>query len=276
MRKNNKGSFIVEAAVAVPIFFFALLVFLYIFKVMLLQLQLQGGLTEAAKELSELGYVRSNTADTATSDQNSTVFDCNKLSQNLIIASEVNKYFPQKDNYSMMLKGNISYYSSSYLEDNDMVDLIGEYNIRLPVPLFHFAEIAVMQRVKTRAFTGTEQLLTVDHGSFDKGEEEDDEYVYITETGTVYHRSLECSSLDLKIFQCELNQVDRKRNSSGGKYQMCEKCCKNWSGITSVYICEDGDAYHTSIECSGLKRTIQKVKLSEVVGEMRACKKCGT
>lgn len=276
MRKNNKGSFTVEAAVAVPIFFFALLVFLYLFKAMLLQLQLQGGLTEAAKELSELAYVRSNTAGTAASNQNSTVFDCNKLAQNLIIASEVNKYFPQKDNYSMMLKGNISYYSSSYLGDSDMVDLIGEYNISLPIPLFHFAETAVVQRVKTRAFTGTDQLLTADHESVKKGEEEDDEYVYITETGTVYHRWLECSSLNLNIFHCKLNQIDRKRNSSGGKYKMCEKCCKNLDGITSVYICEDGDAYHTSIECSGLKRTIQKVKLIEVVGEMRVCKKCGT
>lgn len=275
MRKNNKGSFTVEAAVAVPVFFFALLVFLYLFKVMLLQLQLQSGLTEAAKELSQLGYVRSNTVNTDTSDKNNTVCEWDSLAQNLIISSEVNKYFPQKDNYSVMLKRNISYDSSSYLEDNQSIDLIGEYTIRLPVPIFHFAEIAVVQRVRTRAFTGTKQLLTSEHDSVKVGQEEDDEYVYITETGRVYHRSLECSSLNLKIFECEFNRVDSKRNSSGGKYKRCEKCCKNRNEITLAYICEDGDAYHASIECSGLKRIIRKVRLCDIMDEMRACKKCG-
>ena len=65
-------------------------------------------------------------------------------------------------------------------------------------------------------------------------------------------------------------------SSSDGKYKICERCCH---GITpqdgeEVYITIYGDRYHKSRTCSGLKRTIREIMLSQV-GNRAPCSKCG-
>ena len=107
-------------------------------------------------------------------------------------------------------------------------------------------------------------------------ENEKDCVVYLTETGTVYHRSLDCSYLKLTISKVLYRDLANLRNSSGGKYKMCERCRH---GITpqdgeEVYITIYGDCYHKSHTCAGL--SVQSGKLCfrrwEIV---RHAKKCG-
>lgn len=69
----------------------------------------------------------------------------------------------------------------------------------------------------------------------------------------------------------ELNSL---RNESGGKYHACEKCVHGSSKGSNVYITDQGDRYHNSLTCSGLKRTVYTARISEVPGK-RACSKCG-
>lgn len=104
-------------------------------------------------------------------------------------------------------------------------------------------------------------------------EEQGDVYVYITETGTVYHRNRECSYLNPSIQRVPVSGVGELRNRSGAKYYACPFCDDKKSDI-DCYITDYGTNYHTSIACSGLKRTVYTVKLSEVGGR-GACSKCG-
>ena len=71
--------------------------------------------------------------------------------------------------------------------------------------------------------------------------------------------------------------VPSRRNSSGGKYKSCEKCCRDIEAedISNVYITTYGDRYHIVNNCPGLKRDIRRVKKSEI-GDLPACSKCGT
>ena len=62
-------------------------------------------------------------------------------------------------------------------------------------------------------------------------------------------------------------------NTSGKSYQACELCGKN-NFVSAVYITSYGTKFHTTINCSGLKRTVKSVPLSEVEGK-GACSKCG-
>lgn len=103
--------------------------------------------------------------------------------------------------------------------------------------------------------------------------EEKEEWVYITESGTVYHWKRNCSYLNPTVRCTDTNQISFMRNRGGGRYTPCEICGDGY--LTGVCFYTDyGDRYHTSLQCSSLKRTVKRVLLSSV--EHRpACSKCG-
>ena len=163
--------------------------------------------------------------------------------------------------------GKITFFQSRLLKENDEIDLIAGFRVKTPFSIFSLGSCQFRQRVHTRAFTGVERR---------EKENEKDCVVYLTETGTVYHRSLDCSYLKLTISKVLYRDLVNLRNSSGGKYKICERCCH---GITpqdgeEVYITIYGDRYHKSRKCSGLKRTIREIMLSQV-GNRAPCSKCG-
>ena len=88
----------------------------------------------------------------------------------------------------------------------------------------------------------------------------------------VYHKDYHCSHLDLSIRMTHLELVEGLRNENGGKYYPCEHCVKGNGG--NIYITNSGDRYHSSLSCSGLKRTIYAIPISEAAGK-GACSRCG-
>ncbi len=97
-------------------------------------------------------------------------------------------------------------------------------------------------------------------------------YVYITEYGSVYHLSTECTHLRLSIKSITAEDLKTARNEYDKKYDICEKCCGK-TPKKAYYIAVKGDCYHEEINCSGLKRTIKCVPESEVEG-WKACQRC--
>ena len=63
------------------------------------------------------------------------------------------------------------------------------------------------------------------------------------------------------------------RNENGEKYHKCELCADKINKFERVYITNYGNKYHTDLNCSGIKRTIEMVRLSDVEGK-GACSKC--
>ena len=97
--------------------------------------------------------------------------------------------------------------------------------------------------------------------------------VFITASGTVYHLNRNCTYLNPSVEAVSAEEVTGLRNQSGGRYYACESCGK--AGVQGqVYITQYGDSYHSRIHCSGLKRTIYTVPLSQTDGRGR-CSKCG-
>ena len=117
------------------------------------------------------------------------------------------------------------------------------------------------------------QLFGIIKGYMDGRNGQDDaDIVYVTERGEVYHEDYQCSYLHLSIRPVSYEELSSLRNESGGKYYACEKCTFG-SVMGGVYITQTGDRYHSSLNCSGLKRTIHAVKRSEVTG-MGGCSRC--
>ena len=96
--------------------------------------------------------------------------------------------------------------------------------------------------------------------------------VYVTETGKVYHENPNCTHLQLSIRGVTRLEAESTVNQWGSSYSPCEKC-KPEKADRNLYITEDGDRYHSSLECSGLKRTVFSVPRSRA-SKYRPCSRC--
>ena len=148
----------------------------------------------------------------------------------------------------------------------DLIFLIKEQSITPLTKEIGFDKAITAAVVYVRKWTGYNVLSPLDT-------KEDEEYVYITECGTVYHRSRTCSHLKITISVVNLSDLPGRCNDYGQRYTPCEKCAKG-SSTGLVFITDKGDKYHNSATCSGLKRTVKTVKLSEVGGR-GPCSACG-
>ncbi|SET28857.1 TadE/TadG family type IV pilus assembly protein [[Clostridium] polysaccharolyticum] len=177
MRKDNKGSFTVEASLAVPVFVLAITVFLLIFKSLFIQIILQDALTEAGKEVSQMAYMETSLNNKGLSEEGTS---------SIVLKREIQKFFQQSKSLDSLISGSVNYQESSYNKEQGIIELVATYKIKMPFSIFRLDEICFIQRVKTNAFIGKRSLL----GAYEKktGENAKDEYVYITETGTVYHK----------------------------------------------------------------------------------------
>lgn len=98
--------------------------------------------------------------------------------------------------------------------------------------------------------------------------------VYVTENGTVYHKDRNCTHLLLSIEQVDAEAVGKMRNQWGRAYGPCEKCSRG--GMPDrVYITSEGECYHYSTGCAGLKRTVFALTLTEAQERYRSCSRCG-
>lgn len=105
------------------------------------------------------------------------------------------------------------------------------------------------------------------------GGEEQADFVYVAQNGTVYHDDRNCSHLSLTIRQVSAGQVEQERNANGGRYTACEKCAKGLMPQV-VYIGEEGDRYHYNRDCSGLKRTVFTMTKQKAKEQYRPCSRC--
>jgi len=135
------------------------------------------------------------------------------------------------------------------------------------ITVMGFAPSRTMVSCHARKWTGYD-VVRVSAG------QEDEEWVYITPTGEAYHRNPNCSYLNPKIYSAVSSRIGEYRNASGEIYRQCETC----KDVTLTGICfytEYGNRYHTTLKCSGLKRTVYTVPLSEAEGR-HLCNKCAS
>ena len=124
----------------------------------------------------------------------------------------------------------------------------------------------VIRKVEIRGWTGYTGETFTGNGQ--------EEMVYKTPGGEVYHKSRDCTYLKLSVHMVSAAELPNCRNESGGKYGPCEYCVRKESPGRMVYIADYGISYHNSRNCQGLKRTVMAVPLSHTEG-LRCCSRCG-
>ena len=242
-----RGSLTVEAALALPLFLFVMIGIFSIGRMMHVEQEISRGLVGSAKELAL------NQLETAG------IF---------LLDSKMKRYCDRDYlDRSCLASGmnGIRYLGSSYDEEEQCYYLRAGYACLVTIPLIGEIRVPFSQCVKQRAFTGYD---------WERGTrlDENAQYVYVTETGGVCHTSRECTHLMLSIqIRTDMGEDAPWRK----EYHPCERCTRYETGtVTQVYVTEEGRKYHTSIECSGLKRTVIRKKKEETK-RMRMCQRCG-
>ena len=132
----------------------------------------------------------------------------------------------------------------------------------IPLP-----KVYSFQKVRVRAWTGKEYEEFQDDMQLEK-------MVYITESGSVFHRNISCRYLNISVSRVAGSTIASAKNKYGESYAACEICSKGQRPAGSVYITKQGNRYHNQENCSGLKRSVKMIKESEAEG-MPACSRCG-
>ena len=151
----------------------------------------------------------------------------------------------------------------------------GDHEIRLVLTyrpagsgLWRLPGMRFIQRASVRKWTGREGSSGGDTAA---SQEKEEKTVFVTEYGSVYHTDINCTHIKLKIEQVPKGEAAVRRNRYGEKYHTCELCGR-YAG-ENVYITTDGNRYHSSLQCAGLKRSVKAVDIHEA-GELRPCSKC--
>lgn len=241
---HTEGGVTIEAALVMPLFLFAMTGLLMLGQALSVEEEIARGALETARYCARQ----------------------EKAQASILMAKQIFLgYVDQEFLNRLPLEGGskgIHFIGSYYDQQRDEIHLTASGKIRISIPFFPNFKVTVIQNVVQKAFCGYD---------YKKDQGESDPYVYVTANQSVYHTNRECTHLVLSIQR--VYNVDFYLKGKSG-LTPCEYCTKHFHGlINGLYITKEGDRYHTSLSCSGLKRTVKRVKKSET-GGLSQCQRC--
>lgn len=270
-RSCLKGSMTVEAAVVLPLLLFFLLNLGSLMELIRLHGNMELALTNVGNELSIYRYVESE--ELTAQEQNELPAKLKPLLQSVLsqvyIQQRVKDYlgedylenapFAAADGFAHSVGWNVS-------GEGDRLELVYSYSAGSPFGVPGFSDFYMSNSYYTHVWNGYDIPGSGDGVGL--------ETVFLTEYGTVYHSTMECSHLQLSIQEMSMEEAKRSSNIRGRRYELCEHCADaQYSGI--AYVTDYGDCFHYSRQCEGLNRTIYSVTLAEAQGQgLEICNKC--
>ena len=247
----QKGSITVEASVILPLFVGFFVALLFFFRIMQVQLVIQGVLEETGRSMAVLSVKEL--------EETEAEIEYLGLAKAMVYLKLREEELIEQ--YVIGGAAGVNLLASEF--KGDYILLNANYVMNFPIRIFGRTDFLLSQRTRYRKWNGW-------HSQVDVGFLE--EWVYVTEYGEVYHMRRSCPYLELSIQKIGTYELSTKRNLNGEVYEACERC-KVGPFSEMVYITDYGEKYHYSLECGGLKRIIYQKRRSDV-GSMEACKKC--
>lgn len=249
--KRAKASITVEASLAIPIFFLALICIIYLMEMLAIQISVRSGMQSALDtivgETTTLSYVSTSEIENFIIES----IGSERLDQSIIVGGS----------------NGLDCSGSSVSFTTGLLTLHVTYEVELPIPQFGLPGLAYEEEMVAKMWTGYDSRVD---------ELDTTETYYITDTSSVYHLSRTCTHLQLDISSANSSNLEELRNEYGGKYSACSKCVEDETGLEgTVYIASTGSRYHSTLSCSGLTRVIYEVSSLEIIG-MGVCSRCGS
>lgn len=256
-RKNRyrSASLTAEAALAFPVFFFTVYLLWQLFLLLLFQMQVCHVMTDTAIKYAHLGYPERKAEEQKV--------DISWLYQPLFWNA-----LPETDRVENL-------WVLCVPQEDGAIRVSVSYQFIFQSVFYPEISCPVQQKFRFYPYLGETDpdLFAADHETGTGTEDKEEDIVYMTEYGSVYHESRACSYLNVIIRSVGASHVEQERNASGRKYSLCERC-DNMESTGVVYISAGGEKYHLIAGCPALKRTVLERKRSEVAG-IPACHKCG-
>lgn len=273
-RCNIKGSMTVEAAAVLPLLLFFFINLTSAIEMIRLHGNLELALWETGRRIAMYEYAIENIGSSLQIGEH-------KQDSSSILASlpgtiltsayarnEVIRYSGETYlNNSPLTYGaeGLNFLESVFRREEDRIDLVVTYQVSAWAEIPGFSAFRMTNRYYGKAWTGYRIP-----GSENSIEED---FVYVTEFGNVYHETQECSYIKRTIRGVSRGEVLLICNDRGKAYTLCWLCRDAIQG-SKVFITPDGIRYHYSEKCSGLKRTVQKVQREEAAKKYRPCSRC--
>lgn len=145
-------------------------------------------------------------------------------------------------------------------ENGELIEVKAVYRLRITTSFLGELSSNQTATAVQRVFCG--------YSSHGEPDNDKNPIVYVAKTGNVYHTNLSCSHICISISG---EAVEQLMNHSG--LDACEKCIQKGEKPSKLYITAYGECFHSSLHCSGLKRSVKAIRLSEA-GHMRMCTRC--
>lgn len=255
--KRKKGSLTVETALILPIFLFMTIALISVIEMMTTFIHMEFAVHETAREIANTSYITEGIIE-----------DGGLLVTETAVRALLCENYGYKRLEDSLIKGNalgIHMFRSEIPDEDGAVDLVVTYDVEPLLNLFGLGTIKLCNRARIHMWNG----YSLDETNISE------EYVYITEKGEVYHTNPNCTYLHVSINTISADRVEELKNADGKKYEKCKLCFDEevYEAGGPIYVTARGEAMHTSLGCYGLKRTVYKVKLSEV-GDRIECSRC--
>ncbi len=235
------ASMTVEAALVLPVFLFAGVLLMMPFRILDVERQMQAIAMSVGEEISQTAYLAPEEGGWTGSAA----------------------AFAYAEGAVRMKSGDLpvqrlSLAGSSLLADGETVDLIIDYQMKLPFSVFGLGSVKRRCRCWLRAWVGSDGLT----GAGEYGTGEEDPIVYVGKDSTRYHNSEFCHYLYNRLSAVPVSRIGDYRNESGHRYTSCDRCGGLAGG--TVYIMPYGEHYHGSRTCTAITAYVRAVRRSAV------------
>lgn len=255
------GALTLEAAMCLTLFVFASVCLILPMKVMNTERKIQAAMEMIGEDYSRYAYLQQSIEQgkaLASVDIGNSAKEFSRYlaaGAGVIYAQEQisDRIDTQALEHANMLRSRI-------MTDNEMIDLIFDYELRLPFPVLGMSVWKRSARCRRRAWVGMEGKDYRSEGNQSKVD--GDMRVYIGKDSTRYHKDRNCHYLSNRLTAVSKEQVKERRNESGRKYRSCSICGDCSAGI--VYILPNGESYHSEQNCRAIMAYVRTAKLSEV------------
>lgn len=270
---NLIGSITVEAAIALPLFVFAIISIMYLINILFIQSTMQIQLENVAKLINSSTCITTGLDVNLNDDENSLlekiiIDSAGSIAVKAMFLTDEIKDFA--DN-TLIVDGSdgLSFFGSKVTNTDEPLDIVLSYKVRAPFIPEDVFTFEIKHHCYFKPFNGKELYKNIFL---------DITLVYVTHDGDVYHMNKMCTHLQrytkLRSLDILKQEVPNILPCTFCSHQTNLISRPSMNGIEYVYVTVEKDVYHYVEACPSLQRNLIRLTIDEALGTYTPCNRC--